>query len=190
MKLVPLVAIAVVAAACGSTGPGGRVAPIEPEQIALTPRPAQVSDDEARHVEAVSRNQWLRDLRAAARANPDQHFQSPGVAVFMRRLAREAQGHDFSVVSARMLQARQLAPLIVVRTSDGLSLAHAMASILFALDSDWSPRSDYEGLYFVAVDEKGVPLFLVSNVIGDRPPHEFEGSDWGRTEALYPLPHY
>jgi hypothetical protein len=89
-----------------------------------------------------------------------------------------------------MLHARELAPLIVVRTSDDQSLAQAMPSILLAIDSDWSPRSDYEALYFVALDEKGVPMFLASNVIGDRWPHEFEGSVWGRTEALDPLGHY
>jgi hypothetical protein len=189
MRLIPLVALAVVAAACGGTGPA-RVVPIEPARLALTPRPAQVTDDEALHAEAVSWNQWLRDLRAAARANPEQRFRSPSAAVFMRRLAREAAAHDFTVVSVRMLHARQLAPLIVVRTSDGVALAHGMPSVLLALDSDWSPRSDYEGMYFAAVDEKGVPLFLASNVIGDRWPHEFEGSEWGRTDALYPLPHY
>ena len=189
MKLVPLLAIAVFAAACGSTGLAP-IVPNKPGRLALRPRPAQLSDDEARHVEAVSRNQWLRDVRAAARANPDQRFRSPGAAVLTRRLAHQAAAHGFSVVSVRMLHARQLAPLIVVHTSHGQALAHAMPSILVALDSDWSPRADYEGLYFAAVDEKRVPLFLASNVIGDRWPHEFEGSEWGRTESLSPLPHW
>jgi len=108
----------------------------------------------------------------------------------MGRLAREAAAHDFDVVSVRMIHVRQSAPLIVVRTNDGLPLARAGASILIAFDSDCSPQSDYEGFYLSAVDERGVPLFFAWNIIGDRWPHEFEGSAWGRTEALSPLGHY
>jgi hypothetical protein len=187
MKLILLLAVAVIATAC-ATSHAARVAPAKAKPIAFKPSPAEIGDDQSRHVEAVSRTQWLRDLRAAARAAPDERFPSPGASVLSLRLADQAQAHDFTIVSVRLLHARQLAPLIVVRTSDGPALAHAMKSILFALDSDWSPRSDYEGLYFAAIDKKGVPLFLVSNVLWN--PNHFEGSVWGRTEALYPLPHW
>jgi hypothetical protein len=194
MRLIPLLALAVLATACGSYDPA-RVAPVKPKLIAFKPRPIAlepkpIDENQARRVEAGARSQWLRDLRATARRNPEQPFRSPGTAVLMHRLAREAAAHHFDVVSVRMVRVRQRAPLIVVRTKDSLSLAHAGASILIALDSDWSPRSDYEGFYLTAVDEKGVPLFLVWNIIGDRFPHLFEGSEWARSEALYPLPRF
>jgi len=194
MKLVPLLALAVFSTACGGSY-SVHAAPVKTKLIAFTPtrpalRPAEIGDRQARRLEAGARSQWLRDLRATARRNPEQRFRSPGEGVLMGRLAREAAAHDFDVVSVRMIHVRQSAPLIVVRTNDGLPLARAGASILIALDSDWSPQSDYEGFYLSAVDERGVPLFFAWNIIGDRWPHEFEGSAWGRTEALSPLGHY
>jgi hypothetical protein len=104
----------------------------------------------------------------------------------MRRLGREARAHDFLIVSVRLLRPRQLAPLIVVRTRDGHELARATASILSRVDPNWRDHWDYEGIHFAAVDEKGVPLYSVSNVVRGR----LETSEWARGEALYPLPHW
>jgi len=46
-----------------------------------------------------------------------------------------------------------------------------------------------EGLYLAAVDERGIPLFSVSNVLRSDGRRLYEGGEWARAEALYPLPH-
>jgi len=48
----------------------------------------------------------------------------------------------------------------------------------------------YEGLYFTAFDERGSPLFSVSNVLRSDGRRLYEGGEWARSDALYPLPHY
>jgi hypothetical protein len=186
MRFAPLLVLGFLTAGCsGGSTPYRPVPPISADLVRLE-LTVQVDDSEARRVERSSRGQWLRDLRAAARSTPEQRFTSPGPEILLRRLAREARTHEFHEVSVRLLRPHQLAPLIVVRTSDAESLAQAMGSILPRLDPNWTDRWDYEGIYFLAVDERGVPLFLISNVVRGG----LETSEWARSEDLYPFPHW
>jgi len=188
MRLVPLVALAVLVAGC--SGAGHQAAPTPMLQIGLKPnliRLPPMDRAEAVREERGARGQWLRSLRAAGRSPSDTVFRSPSRAVLMKRLEREARAHDFQIVSVRMLRPRQLAPVIVVRTSHGVSLAHATVSILERLDPNWGRGEAvelYEGTYFAAVDERGIPLFSASEVVRGG----YEGGSWARSKALYPIP--
>jgi hypothetical protein len=146
---------------------------------------------EAVREERSARGEWLRSLRAVARSDPNRVFPSPPRIVLMRRLEREARALDFEILSVRMLRPRQLAPVIVVRTAHPIGLARATLSILEKIDPSWGrPHGLYEGLYLTAVDEQGIALFSVSNVLRTDGRRLYEGGEWARGEALYPLPHY
>jgi hypothetical protein len=92
-------------------------------------------------------------------------------------------GDHFRVVSLRMLHPKQLAPMLIVNTTHYVGLAHATASILHDLNGRYGDR--YEGFYFEARDELGVPFFITETLRRDRT----EGGQWARSEALYPFLH-
>jgi hypothetical protein len=192
MRLASLLALALLAAGCSGTQGRQSVAPSP--SIRLVPKPTllrapPLDTRDALLGERTARGQWLRSLGAAARSGSDWRFPSPSRAVLLRRLERQAEAHRFEIVSLRMLHPRQLAPLIVVRTSHPLALAHATVSVLHGLDPNWGlgePSELYEGLYFAAIDRKGVPLFSVSEVVRGRS----EGGVWARSENLYPVGHW
>jgi hypothetical protein len=190
MRLVPLLGLAVLVAGCSGGSAQQQAAPPPTMHIGLNPkliRPPAMGRTEAVREERSARGQWLRSLRASARSGSDQRFPTPSREVLLRRLEREARIHDFQIVSLRMVRARQLAPVIVVRTTHAVSLAHATVSILERLDPNWGRGEAvelYEGTYFAAVDERGIPLFSASEVVRGG----YEGGSWARSEALYPIP--
>jgi len=111
-------------------------------------------------------------LRYLARVSPEQVFPSPGRDVLLKRLQREAHKHDFEVVSVKLLHPRQLAPMVVVRTTEYLSFAKVANTILAEVGRG------YEGFYLEAEDEFGVP-FLSTHILSRpvRDPEKFPG--WG-----------
>jgi hypothetical protein len=113
----------------------------------------------ARGLAATARAQWRAAAIELARISPGQVFPSPGRDVLLKRLNGEATNHQFQVVSVKMFRPRQFAPMVVVRTTDYVSLAGAAYSILARLDPD------YEGFYLEAQDEFGVP-FLAIHILG------------------------
>lgn len=145
----------------------------------------KVSDREAARSARSTRAHWMRAIKGAARKYPGIPFRSPSREVLLARLGREAKAHDFEVVSLRMLRPRDLAPLIIVRTTHYVSLARATGAILGNLDRERSYDPDYEGFYFEAQDERGVPFFSAYNVRRG----QIEGGEWARSEPLYPFPH-
>ena len=194
MRLIPLVALAGLVAGCSGTSSRHLSARGVALPIAFKPeltRSSSMGAGEAVRHEHSARGEWLRSLRAAARSDPDRVFPSPSRTVLIRRLEREARTLDFEILSVRMLRPRQLAPVIVVRTTHPVALARATLSILERIDPSWGrPRELYEGLYFAAVDERGIPLISVSNVLRSDGRRLYEGGEWARGEALYPLPHF
>lgn len=132
-----------------------------------------------------ARGSWIRDMNEAAREYPGIRFRSPGREILLTRLEREARAHDFEVVSVRMLRPRQLAPAVVVRSTHYVALAHATGAILEKLEPDGKYDRDYEGFYFEAQDERGIPFFSAFNVMRGR----IEGGQWARSEPLYPFEH-
>ncbi|MDQ2909470.1 MAG: hypothetical protein M3R26_03155 [Actinomycetota bacterium] len=144
-----------------------------------------MNDKEAARQARSARAGWLRDMNNAARKYPGIRFRSLSREVLLSRLAREARVHDFDIVSVRMLRPRQLAPAVVVRTTHYVELARATGSILGKLDPVVRYDRVYEGFYFEAQDERGVPFFSAYNVMRGR----IEGGQWARSEPLYPFPH-
>ena len=71
----------------------------------------------------------------------------------------------------------------MVRTTSYLELARATNSILTELDG--VPHWRYEGFYFRAEDEYGVPFLIAYDVVRG----ESMGGQWARSERLYPFNH-
>jgi hypothetical protein len=193
MRPIPFVVLAALVAGCAGTSPHPSARNAE-LPIRFNPKPTispSMSGPDAVRRERSARDEWLRNLRAAARSDPDRVFPSPSRIVLIRRLEREARALDFEVLSVRVLRPRQLAPIIVVRTAHPIALARGTLSILQKIDPSWGRSQElYEGLYLAAVDERGIPLFSVSNILRSDGRRLYEGGEWARAEALYPLPHY
>src|SRR5205814_10311160 len=102
-----------------------------------------------------------------------------------------AKRYDFEVVSLRFLRPRQLAPEVVVRTRRYAELAHAVPAIAAALNPRLRVQDDrlgweYEGFFFEAQDEHGVPFLAVFDFM--RGPHK-GGGQFARSEPLFPFAH-
>jgi hypothetical protein len=185
MRLTMLCCLAALAAGCSDHAGSDSSVLTEGTRFSFRQVVHKVSDKEAAQRARSARAQWIRDLKRAERKYPGIPFRSPGRGVLLARLGREAKAHDFEVVSVRMLHPRQLAPLVVVRTRRYVSLARAAGAILRELDPERNYDPDYEGFYFEAQDERGVPFFSAFNVRRG----QIEGGEWARSEPLYPFPH-
>jgi hypothetical protein len=196
-KWAPLVALGVLSVGCSDHDSGGTSRESRAvlyqgivSSLGATVANHRVGDAAARRGGAGVRKQWEREIKSRAIAAPRQHFENLSPETLKARLAEAAHDHDFQVVSFKLLRPRQLAPEIVVHTTHYLALARALSGILPSLDphgghSDtrgWS----YEGFYFEAQDERGVPFLAVYNFL--RGQHK-GGGQWARSEPLYPAPH-
>jgi hypothetical protein len=182
-----ILVIAALASGCGShdsvldegvhVGSFGRVYRIGPTQAVTAVRRARAD--------------WERELASRARAYPQQTFANVPEPVLRDRLAAFVRRYDFEVMSLHLRRPRQLAPDIVVRTSDYLELAHALPLILKQLDPKVRTNDDrtgwrFEGFFLEAGDEHGVPFAAVFNF--------WRGSGGGggqftRSDALFPFAH-
>lgn len=135
------------------------------------------------------RSSWRRGLEQRAREHTRGQFDNPSRSEFRHRLRELAHDHGFTVISARVLRPRQDAPMVVVRTTHYGELARSTASILQALNPK-DPGGDgegwhYEGFYWEARDERGVPFLVASTLTRG----QVEGRQWARSEALFPFSH-
>jgi len=95
----------------------------------------------------------------------------------------------FRVVSLRLLQPEQIAPLLIVRTSRRRKeFARDIPKILELLnptsDSAHHTAVTFEGFYFAVEDAKG-PFVTTEQVLRG----EVEGGQWAASENLYPYAH-
>jgi hypothetical protein len=144
----------------------------------------------ARDVRAA-RAEWLREIAKRAREDPRTRFPNLSPFLSRQRLAEAARRYDFEVVSARFLRPRQLAPEVVVRTRHYVELARAMRVMDAALNPRLPARDDrlgweYEGFYFEAQDEHGVPFLAVFDFMRGSGPG---GGQWARSDPLFPFAH-
>jgi hypothetical protein len=120
-----------------------------------------------------------------------QRFPSPSAAVFRKRLATASRRWQFRVLDARYLHPLQGAPLVVVQTAHPYVLArHATAIQRFLDPVKASARFQlgawtYEGFYFEAEDAHNIPAFALANAFRGTG----LGSQWARSERLYPFGH-
>lgn len=178
MRLGLLLALALLAAGCSS---GGGRSVLHEGIVSRTGAAVPISDHDAavagRHAQAT----WRKELETRARRHPAQRFDNPARGEFRRRLHQLAGRYGFEVVSAEVLRPRQDAPLVVVRTTDYRGLSKATSAILNRLDPK---RDTYEGFFWEARDERGVPFLVASTLTRG----QVEGSQWARSQALYPFP--
>ena len=145
----------------------------------------------SRVIAAQIEKEWRADLQAGAVAEPTRHFASPPRSWLLARLRKAAARYGFHVVRFEMLQPRQAAPLIVVRSNAKRALARATPAIIRLLDPEAHSTTGretfaYEGFLFKAVDGRGVPYLLTFNHW--RGPGK-SGGQWAADESLYPFAH-
>ena len=186
-QLICLVAVVGIASACGahkSVLDEG----IRPGVLGKThviSRAEALSDGRLRFV------YWKSEIRKKVQADPKTRFQNPNTDVFLQRVSDAAARYHFEVVSVELLRPRQLAPKVIVRTTHYLDLARDTPEILRSLDPKAATSDDrtgwkFEGFYFEAQDEHGVPFLTVFNSM--RGPRA-GGGQWARSERLYPFAH-
>jgi hypothetical protein len=140
---------------------------------------------------AFARRTWEHEIQSRGRRYPAKRFANPSKDELIADLRALAQKNDFELVSVRLLMPRQLAPMIVVRTKHYLDLAHATPAILRRIDPRTAAPDDsqgwkYEGFYFEAQDEHGIPFLVAFNF--ERGPSP-GGGQLARSEPLYPYAH-
>lgn len=147
--------------------------------------------EKAKAQAAAAERSWEHEIKLRARRYPEKRFSNPSNDELLGDLLALAQKNNFDVVSVRLLMPRQRAPKIVVRTRHYLDLAHATPAILHQIDPRKAVAEDsqgwkYEGFYFEAQDEHGIPFLIAFNF--ERGPSA-GGGQWARSEPLYPYAH-
>lgn len=150
-----------------------------------------ISDATAVRDGKAIRKQWLAEIARAARETPKPQFHNLSASRLRSRLSAAAGRYGFTVKRVQFLHPRQLAPLIIVQTRHYVATARAYGSTLYkSLDPlatpGRRPKPAFEAFLFEAQDERGVPFFIVSNVLRGAHAH---GGEWARSEELYPGPH-
>jgi hypothetical protein len=148
-----------------------------------------ISDAQARAARQTDLAQWRAALATRAAQTPRQRFTNLPRGVFLARLRAAAARDAFTIKTVRFYQPRQSAPYVRVQTRRYLRLSRAIPGIERSLDPHRG-KTDlagyaYEGFYFEADDERGIPFVIVSNLTRG----QVEGSQFARSEELYPFAH-
>ena len=183
MRPLALVLLAVAAVGCSSSSSTDRSVLMAGSSPGRSTKVYRVGPKQALRQGRSSRAYFRREVRVAARKSPAKRFESPPLSVLLPRVRHEAAKHHFRVISLRLLHPRQLAPMLIVSSTHYVGLARATWSILRDLNGRYGAW--YEGFYFEARDELGVPFFTTETLKRDRN----EGGQWARSEALFPFSH-
>ena len=124
--------------------------------------------EKAKAQAAFAERSWEHEIESRARRYPEKRFANPSKDELIADLRGLARKNDFELVSLRFLKPRQLAPKVVIRTTHYLDLAHATLAILRRIDPRTPALKDsqgwkYEGFYFEAQDERGIPFLIAFN---------------------------
>lgn len=138
------------------------------------------------------RAEWNAELARGVRERPSVRFPNLSRLEFLRRLRAAAERYDFEIVEAEFLKPKQLAPRIVVQSEYVERLARAYPRFQRSIDPKASSPDDrlgwtFEGFYFEARDDEGVPAFIVFHWW--RAAKSVGGGQWAREESLYPFAH-
>ena len=155
-------------------------------------RPPSPTATEAIAIAKRVEHEWRHELATRARQAPGQEFENPRPEELMSRLRAAARRYDFDIVSVTLLRPRQIAPKVIVRSTHYLDLARATHTILSRIDPRTPSGDDargwrYEGFYFEAEDETGVPFLVTFNFWRGT---SGGGGQWARSEPLYPFGHF
>jgi hypothetical protein len=116
----------------------------------------------------------------------DQRFPNPSRAAFRRRVSLIGRRYGFHVVSMRLLQPRQIAPLLIVGTSrPRKAFVHDIPAIMNLLDPTSSANDQtantFEGLFF-AVENTDGPFAEVQYALRG----SGESGEWSSDPCDYP----
>ncbi len=119
----------------------------------------------------------------------NQHFPNLSRSQFRDRLALVGKRFGFEVESMRLLRPRQLAPIVVVKTTrDRKQFISDVRAIVDLLDptsgSGHQSALTFEGLFFEARDSEG-PFVGVDNAWRG----EVVGSQWSAERDFFPYDH-
>jgi hypothetical protein len=177
--------IAAVCLLCGvalSGCAGSRSVPYRGVSIGVSGKRTVISDATAVRDAKRIRTRWASDIERQARVHPSQNFANLPAGLFRARLIRAARRYGFTVESVRFLRPRGIAPVVIVQTTRYLALARAIPRIERSLNPHpWR----FEAFYLEGRDERGVPFVIVTDVVRG----ETAGSQWARSDALFPFPH-
>ena len=119
----------------------------------------------------------------------NQSFPNPSPAEFRARVVDVGRRFGFQPVSIRILQPRQLAPIVVVETDrDRRDFIADVGEIMRLLNPQSSSRQQtavtFEGFFFEARDSDGPFARVTSSFRG-----EVAGGQWSAVPDAYPFPH-
>jgi hypothetical protein len=187
VKRLALVGVVVLVAGCS----GSKSVLDEGVRPGASGKTHAIDSAEALKAGRATLSEWKRELQKGARQNPGKQFSNLAPDELRARLSAAAGRYGFEVVSLDLLQPSQLAPEVVVRTKDYLGLAHATSAILRQVDPKARTADDrtgwrFEGFYFRAEDEHGVPFLIAYNFWRG---NGGGGGQWARSDRLFPFPH-
>lgn len=115
----------------------------------------------------------------------NQRFPNPSPATFRKRVALVGRRYGFRVASLRLLRPLQLAPLLIVETSqDRTAFVKEIPAILSLVDPAARSANMFEGFYFEARDAQGPFVETSGGVRGQR-----WGGQWSSNPSVYPFAH-
>lgn len=135
------------------------------------------------------RAHWEAELAQGVGERPDLEFANLSREEFIDRLDRAAERYDFDVEHVEFLEPKQLAPMVVVRSTDPFALAKIAPKVADSLNPH-APTGDdrtgwaWEGFYFEARDRENRPAFVILTFW-----RRGGGGQWAAEEDLFPFPH-
>jgi hypothetical protein len=176
-----------ISAVCRGHGPSCRHGAATPAKVLLegvsfgpNRLVTHYSDAHARSLTASTLKSWRKAIRTRAERWPQYHWPNARTGKTDRALYRLSLRYDFSIDRIVWHRPKQLAPEIVVTTTHYAETAQAVPELVSRV------LTGYEGYYFEADDERGVPFLYVSRYL--RGPSG-GGRSWGRSDAVQPFIH-
>ena len=138
---------------------------------------------------ALVRAKWQAELAQGVQEKPGLRFANLPRAELIRRVAEAAERYDFDVEHVKFLRPKQLAPMVVVRSTDPYALAKDVPAIRRSLDPKVETGDDrtgwaWEGFYFEVRDQDAKPGLAIMTFW-----RRGGGGQWAADESLFPFPH-
>ena len=137
------------------------------------------------------RAHWEAELALGARERPGLRFENLPRSVFLKRLGQASALYNFDVLEVEFLRPKQVAPAVIVRSTNPLTFARDVPAVLRSIDPKVATNDDrtgwaWEGFYFEVRDAGHRPAIVTFNYWRSR---SGGGGQWAADESLYPFPH-
>lgn len=115
----------------------------------------------------------------------NQRFPNPSPAAFRKRVALVGRRYGFRVLSLRLLRPLQLAPILIVKTSQNRNaFVKDVPAILGLLNPNSGQAPTFEGFFFAAQDAHGPFVETSGGLRGQQ-----WGGQWSSNPNVYPFAH-